>query len=284
MPNADDSGVSSSAAQQDPDWLPPELNTGVAHTARVYNYWLGGRENFAADRALGDAMIAAMPATRFAARANRAFLGRAVRYLAAEAGIRQFLDIGCGIPAAGNTHEVAQAAAPDSRVVYVDNDPIVLAHAKALMKGDAAGATAFIQADLHEPDQILANPLLRRTLDLNKPVALMLVAVVHFFTDAENPLGIASTLLDALPSGSYLTISHLTADFLDPEQAAAGQAAGQRSGVTYVPRTQAEVAAFFTGLDLVDPGVVPILTWRPDGGVPADPLAAHSYAAMGRKP
>jgi hypothetical protein len=284
MPNAGDSGVSSSAAPRDPDWLPPELNTGVAHTARVYNYWLGGRENFAADRVLGDAMIAAMPSTRFAARANRAFLGRAVRFLAAEAGIRQFLDIGCGIPAAGNTHEVAQAAAPDSRVVYVDNDPIVLAHANALMKDGAADATAFIQADLHEPDQILANPLLRRTLDLNKPVALMLVAVVHFFTDAENPLGIASTLLDALPSGSYLTISHLTADFLDPEQAAAGRAAGQRSGVTYVPRAQAEVAAFFAGLDLVDPGVVPILTWRPDGGVPADPLAAHSYAAMGRKP
>jgi SAM-dependent methyltransferase len=283
MPNAGDSGVSSSAAPRDPDWLPPELNTGVAHTARVYNYWLGGRENFAADRALGDAMIAAMPSTRFAARANRAFLGRAVRFLAAEAGIRQFLDIGCGIPAAGNTHEVAQAA-PDSRVVYVDNDPIVLAHAKALMKGGAADATAFIQADLHEPDQILANPLLPRTLDLNKPVALMLVAVVHFFTDEENPLGIASTLLDALPSGSYLTISHLTADFLDPEQAAAGRAAGQRSGVTYVPRAQAEVAAFFTGLDLVDPGVVPILTWHPDGGVPGDPLAAHSYAAMGRKP
>jgi len=284
MPNAGDSGVSSSAAPRDPDWLPPELNTGVAHTARVYNYWLGGRENFAADRVLGDAMIAAMPSTRFAARANRAFLGRAVRFLAAEAGIRQFLDIGCGIPAAGNTHEVAQAAALDSRVVYVDNDPIVLAHANALMKDGAADATAFIQADLHEPDQILANPLLRRTLDLNKPVALMLVAVVHFFTDAENPPGIASTLLDALPSGSYLTISHLTADFLDPEQAAAGRAAGQRSGVTYVPRAQAEVAAFFTGLDLVDPGVVPILTWHPDGGVPADPLAAHSYAAMGRKP
>jgi hypothetical protein len=284
MPNADDSDVASPADHQDPDWLPPELNTGVAHTARVYNYWLGGKENFAADRALGDAIIAALPTTRLAARANRAFLGRAVRHLAAEAGIRQFLDIGCGIPAAGNTHEVAQAAAPDSRVVYVDNDPIVLAHATALMTGDPAGATAFIQADLHEPDQILADPRLRRTLDLGKPVALMLVAVVHFFTDEENPHGIVSTLLDALPSGSYLTVSHLTADFLDPEQAAAGMAAGQRSGVTYAPRSQAEVAAFFTGLDLVDPGVVPILTWRPDGDVPGDALAAHSYAAMGRKP
>jgi len=284
MPNVGGSDISSQAAPQDSDGLPPELDTGVAHPARVYNYWLGGSDNFAADRALGDAMIAAMPSTRFAARANRAFLGRAVRYLAAEAGIRQFLDIGCGIPAVGNTHEIAQAAAPDSRVVYVDNDPIVLAHAQALMTSDPVGATAFIQADLREPDRILADPRLRRTLDLGQPVALMLVAVVHFFPDAENPQGIVAALLDALPPGSYLTVSHLTADFLDPEQAAAGQAAGQRSGVTYAPRTQAEVAAFFAGLDLVEPGVVPLVTWRPDGETPADPLAAHSYAAMGRKP
>jgi hypothetical protein len=284
MPSASDSDVPSQAAPQDPGGLPPELDTGVAHTARVYNYWLGGRVNFAADRAFGDAIIAAMPLTRFGARANRAFLGRAVRYLAAEAGIRQFLDIGCGIPAAGNTHEIAQAAAPGSRVVYVDNDPIVLAHAQALMTTDPAGATAFIQADLHEPERILADPRLRSTLDLGQPVALMLVAVVHFFPDGEDPQGVVSTLLDALPPGSYLTLSHLTADFLDPEQAAAGQAAGQRGGVTYVPRTQAEVAAFFTGLDLVEPGVVPLVTWRPDVETPADPLAAHSYAAMGRKP
>jgi trans-aconitate methyltransferase len=225
-----------------------------------------------------------MPSTRFAARANRAFLGRAVRYLAAEAGIRQFLDIGCGIPAAGNTHEIAQAAAPHSRVVYVDHDPIVLAHAQALMTTDPAGATTFIQADLRESAQILADPRLRRTLDLGQPVALMLVAVVHFFPREEDPQGIVATLLDALPSGSYLALSHLTADFLDPEQVAAGQAAGQRSGVTYAPRTQAEVTAFFTGLDLVEPGVVPLVTWRPDGETPADPLAAHSYAALGRKP
>src|ERR1700761_7232841 len=186
MPDVGGSDVSSQAAPQDPDGPPPELDTGVAHTARVYNYWLGGRDNFAADRVLGDAMLAAMPQTRVTARATRASLGRAVRYLAAEAGVRQFLDIGCGIPAAGNTHEVAQAAAPDSRVVYVDHDPIVLAHAQALMSGGPAGPTAFIQADLREPEAILADPLLRATLDLSEPVALMLVAVVHFFADADD--------------------------------------------------------------------------------------------------
>ena len=271
------------AVEGNPDLPPPEFNAGVPHPARVYDYWLGGKDNYAADRVLGDAIIAAMPSTRPAARANRAFLGRAVRYLAAEAGIRQFLDIGTGIPAAGNTHEVAQDAAPESRIVYVDNDPIVMAHARALMTSHAAGATAFIQADLREPGRILADPELRATLDLGKPVALMLVAVLHFLTEAENPRGIVTELVSALPSGSYLAISHLTADF-DPDSAAVAQAAGQRSGVTYVPRGNAEIAAFFTGLGLVDPGVVPLLAWRPDDGTPDDPLAVRSYAAMGRKP
>jgi hypothetical protein len=272
-----------SAVQVNPDLPPPEFNSGVPHPARVYDYWLGGKDNYAADRALGDAVIAAMPSTRSSARANRAFLGRAVRYLAAEAGIRQFLDIGTGIPTAGNTHEVAQAAAPGSRIVYVDNDPIVMAHARALMTSHPAGATAFMQADLREPGRILADPELRATLDLGKPVALMLVAVLHFLTGAENPRGIVAELLGALPSGSYLAISNITADF-DPDSAAVAQAAGQRSGVTYVPRSHAEVAAFFTGLDLVDPGVVPLLAWRPDDGTPEDPIAVPSYAAMGRKP
>jgi hypothetical protein len=271
------------AAQEHPNLRPSEFNTGVAHPARVYDYWLGGKDNFAADRVLGDAVIAAMPSTRFSARANRAFLGRAVRYLAAEAGIRQFLDIGTGIPTAGNTHEIAQAAAPESRIVYVDNDPIVMAHARALMTSDPAGATAFIQADLREPGRILADPELRATLDLGKPVALMLVAVLHFLTEADHPRDIVAELLAALPSGSYLTISNITADF-DPDAAAVAQAAGQRSGVTYVPRSQAEIASFFTGLDLVDPGVVPLLAWRPDDAAPEDPRAVPSYVAMGRKP
>ena len=275
--------ASAPQAQQDPRGLPPEINVGTAHSARVYDYWLGGKDNFAADRALGDAIIEVVPSTRFAARANRSFLGRAVRYLAAEANVTQFLDIGTGIPTAGNTHEVAQAAVPQARVVYVDHDPIVLAHARALMTSSPAGATAFIKADLRDPGKILDHPELRGTLDLGRPVALMLIAVLHFLTEQDDPRRLVAELLDALPSGSYLTIAHLTADF-DPEEAASALAATQRSGVTYVPRSAAEVAAFFDGLDLVDPGVVPLLTWRPDDGAPQDPLAARMYAAMGRKP
>jgi hypothetical protein len=263
--------------------LTPEINAKVAHSARVYDYWLGGKDNFAADRALGDAITEAVPSTPCAARANRAFLGRAVRYLATEAGIRQFLDIGTGMPTAGNTHEVAQAAVPESRVVYVDHDPIVLVHARALMTSSPEGATAFIMADLRDPGRILADPELRGTLDLGKPVALMLVAVLHFLTEQDDPWRLVAELMDALPSGSYLTISQLTADF-NPEEAAAGLAAAQRSGVTFAPRSAAEFAAFFDGLDLVDPGVVPLLAWRPDGRAPRDKFAARMYAAMGRKP
>jgi hypothetical protein len=286
MPEANSSSasVTVSAAQEDRDSSPPEINTNVAHSARVYNYWLGGKDNFAADRALGDAIIKAVPSTVFGARANRAFLGRAVRYLATEAGIRQFLDIGTGIPTADNTHEVAQATAPDSRVLYVDNDPIVLAHARALMTSHPVGSTAFIHADLRDPDKILNDPKLRATLDLGRPVALMLIAVLHFLTDGDNPQGIVRTLLDALPSGSYLTITHLTADFVSPEEAAVAEAAGRDAGVTYAPRSQAEITEFFSGLDLVDPGVVPLLAWRPDGGAPENPRAASVYAAIGRKP
>lgn len=174
--------------------------------------------------------------------------------------------------------------APASRIVYVDNDPIVLAHARALMTSDPAGATTFIQADFREPDKILADPALHRTLDLAAPVALMLVAVLHFFTDDEDPQGIVSSLVDALPSGSYLTITNLTADFMDPGQAARATAAGRQGGITYVPRSEAEVAAFLSGLEPVDPGVVPIQAWRPDGGASADPRGPTSYGAMGRKP
>ena len=271
------------ASVGDPDWLPPEINTGVAHSARVYDYLLGGKDNFAADREVGNGLIAAIPSAPVQARENRAFLGRAVRYLAEQAGIRQFLDIGTGIPAAGNTHEVAQAAAPDSRVVYVDNDPIVLAHARALMASHRAGATAFIQEDFREPGKILADPALRATLNLDKPVALMLIAILHFFADDENPQGIVSSLVDALPSGSYLTITHLTADFMDADQVARATQAGQQGGITYVPRSQAQVADFFRGLDLVDPGVVPMRAWRPEGDTPSDLHGPTSYAAVGRK-
>lgn len=267
----------------DPDWVAPEINTTVAHPARVYDYWLGGKDNFAADRALGDAIMDAVPTIQTMARANRAFLGRVVRYLAGEAGIRQFLDIGTGIPTVGNTHEVAQGIAPDARVLYVDNDPIVLTHARALMTSHPAGATEFIQADLREPQAILTDPALAATLDLRRPVALMLVAVLMYFRDEEDPLGMVAPLVDALPSGSYVVITQPTADF-NPEAMAGAVAAAEHGGVTLVPRSREETAAFFTGLELVEPGVVPVLAWRPDPGPRADPHSAYYYAGVGRKP
>jgi hypothetical protein len=271
------------AVAGDPDWPLPEINVTMAHPARVYDYLLGGKDNFAADRALGDAVAKAMPSAREMVRANRAFLGRAVRYLVTEAGVRQFLDVGTGIPTAGNTHEVAQATAPESRIVYVDNDPIVLAHARALMTSDPAGATAFMRADLRDPDTILDDPALRRTLNLGEPVALMLIAILMYMRDEEDPRGLVSALMDALPSGSYLALTHPTADF-SPDEVAGAVAATEKGGISFTPRSQAEVAAFFDGLELVDPGVVPILAWHPEGAPPDDPRAAYYYGAVGRKP
>jgi len=282
MPRADDSSCTAPAPGPTAS-APAGINTTVAHAARVYDYWLGGKDNFAADRALGDAIMAAVPTIRLMARANRDFLARAVRYLARDAGIRQFLDIGTGIPTAGNTHEVAQQVAPESRVVYVDNDPIVLVHARALMASHPAGATAFIQADLREPGRILAHPELAAALDLSKPVGLLLVAVLMYFRDDENPRGMVATLTGALAPGSYLAISHPTADF-DADAMADAVAAAEHGGITLVPRSHAETAAFFDGLDLVEPGVVPVLSWRPAGRPPADPHGAYYYAGVARKP
>jgi hypothetical protein len=273
------------AAGADPDWLPQEINTDVAHPARVYDYWLGGKDNFPADRALAEHIMQAIPTMRAMARANRAFLSRSVHYLAAEAGVRQFLDIGTGIPTSPNVHEVAQAVTPDARVIYVDNDPIVLAHARALMASQDVGETAFILADLRQPQAILEHPTLGATLDLTEPVALLMVAVLMYFRDSEdpNPYGMVATLLDRLPSGSYLAVSHPTADF-DPQAMAGAVAAAEQAGVTLVPRSRAETEAFFTGLELVEPGVVPVLAWRPDDQPPAEPHSAYYWAGVGRKP
>jgi hypothetical protein len=277
--------LSRGAAGADPDWLPPEINTDVAHPARVYDYWLGGKDNFPADRALAEHIMQAIPTMRAMAQANRAFLVRAVRYLAGEAGIRQFLDIGTGIPTSPNVHEVAQAVAPDARVVYVDNDPIVLAHARALLKSQDVGETAFILADLRQPQAIVDHPTLGATLDLTEPVALLMVAVLMYFRDSEdpNPYGMVATLLERLPSGSYLAVSHPTADF-NPQAMAGAVAAAEQAGVTLVPRSRAETEAFFAGLELVEPGVVPVLTWRPDDQPPTEPHAAYYWAGVARKP
>lgn len=260
----------------------PDIDTSVPHSARVYNYWLGGKDNYAADRALGEMIAERVPTIRTIVQTNRSFLGRVVRHLSGEAGIGQYLDIGTGIPAPGNVHEVAQAIIPQTRVLYVDNDPIVLAHARALMTSNSMGHTAFIQCDLRDPMAILSDPVLQTTLDLDEPVALMLVGILMHVADEEDPYGIVETLMDPLPSGSYLTITHPTADF-NAEAMGAIAGSNQQSGITFRPRSKAEVAAFFDGLELVEPGVVPVLSWRPDEPS-QDPLSAYLYAAVGRKP
>jgi O-methyltransferase involved in polyketide biosynthesis len=267
----------------DPE-LPPGINTNVAHSARVYDYWLGGKDNFPADRELAELMIQAIPNMRAMAAANRAFLSRAVRHLVGEAGVRQFLDLGTGIPTSPNVHEVAQATAPDTRVVYVDNDPIVLAHARAQLTSQDAGETAFIMADLRQPKSILDHPTLTETLDLGQPVAVLAVGVLMYFRDSDSPspLEMVATVLEPMPSGSYLAVTHPTPDF-NPEETAKAAAAAEAAGITLVPRSKAEVERFFTGLELVDPGLTPMLAWRPDEP-PADPGSAYYWAGVARKP
>jgi O-methyltransferase involved in polyketide biosynthesis len=267
----------------DPE-LPAKINTNVAHSARVYDYWLGGKDNFPADRELAELMLQAIPTLREMAAANRAFMGRAVRYLVKEAGVRQILDLGTGIPTSPNVHEIAQATAPETRVVYVDNDPIVLAHARALLTSQDAGETAFIMADLRQPKSILDHPTLTATLDLSQPVALLAVGVLMYFrdTDSPNPFEMVATLLEPMPSGSYLAVTTPTPDF-SPEDTAKAVAAAEAAGITLVPRAKADVERFFTGLELVEPGVAPMLAWRPDGPA-ADPRAAYYYAGVARKP
>jgi hypothetical protein len=235
------------------------IDTSTAHPARRYNYWLGGKDNFAADRASGDAIEAAMPSIRLMAVENRMFLGRAVRYLA-EQGIDQYLDIGTGIPAPGNTHEVAQSVIPSARIVYVDNDPIVLTHARALLTSRPTGANAYLDADLREPDAILRHPDLAATLDLSRPVALMLVAVLHFIRDDEDPHRIVRRLIDALPSGSYVVATHSTWEYQSPE-AIAELTANNRDG-RFAPRTGAQLAGLLEGLEFVEPGLVSVSRWR----------------------
>ncbi|RLK25042.1 S-adenosyl methyltransferase [Micromonospora sp. M71_S20] len=263
------------------------IDTSVAHPARRYNYWLGGKDNFQADRDSGDIVAASFPTIRTAALENRRFLQRAVRHLAREAGIRQFLDIGTGIPTADNTHEVAQAIAPESRVVYVDNDPIVLAHARALLTSSPEGATAYIDADLRDPERILRHPDLLRTIDLSRPVGLMLVAILHFVGDEDDPYAVVTRLLDALPPGSYLAASHATHDYLPPHVAQEAKAAargGSPHGLINL-RTRAEFTRFFDGLELMEPGVTSVAEWRAEDAPQPRPAAAEvsMYGGVARK-
>ncbi len=252
------------------------------HPARRYDYWLGGKDNFQADRDAAEAIAAVFPHIRTAARENRAFMQRAVRFLAAEAGIRQFLDIGTGLPTANNVHDVAQGIAPESRIVYVDNDPLVLTHARALLTSSPEGATAYIDADARNPEKILLDPAVRDTLDLSQPVALLLVAVLHFIEDGDDPYAIVKRLVGALPAGSYLVLSHATFDPLDPETIAAMNAVNEGIKPRFSPRTMAEVSRFFDGLDLLEPGIVSVSDWRPEPGPRPTAAEATGYGAVAR--
>ncbi|MBW8487176.1 SAM-dependent methyltransferase [Actinomadura parmotrematis] len=268
-----------------PEAANPRIDTSVPHSARVYDYWLGGKDNFPADRAMADQVERSVPTVRVAVRENRAFLGRAVRHLVREAGVDQFLDIGAGLPSVGNVHEVAQAETPAARVVYVDNDPIVLAHARSLLVGTPEGRTAYLDADLRDPAAILADPVLRRTLDFDRPIGLILVATLHFLVDEERPAAIIGTLLDALPPGSFFAASHVTPEH-DPVGVGGLVEIYNRSGISGQARTRREFTDLaFAGLELLDPGVTLVSEWRPDGDGPR-PTAdqVNWYAGVARKP
>jgi hypothetical protein len=264
------------------------VNTGVPNPARIYDYLLDGKDNFPADRDVAEQLLAIAPVARDVVEDNRAFLRRAVRLLAGEAGIRQFIDLGSGLPTQGNVHEIAQAVAPDARVVYVDNDPMVVTHSRALLAGDN---TAAIRADLRDPDVLLGHAELRELIDFDQPIALLLMAILHFFDDDEDPYGIVARFRDTLPAGSYLAISHGTRDI--PERSDLSPAAMAEMGAkverlyqlttaSLVTRSRAQVERFFAGFDLLDPGVVEIQLWRPDGE--GSKLPGGFYGGVGRKP
>ena len=240
----------------------PEIDTSVAHIARVYDYWLGGKDNFAPDRAAAEAAMREDPNVVEGVRGNRAFLARAVRYLTGQARVRQFLDIGTGIPAADNTHEVAQDLAPGSRVVYVDNDPIVLAHARALLISDTKGATAYLDEDLRNVAELIQSAA--GTLDLSEPVAVMLIGILQCIPDEDDPAGIIKQLMDAVPPGSYLAISHPASDIDVVGIRNLAYQLHELMPMELKFRSRAEVAALFDGLELVEPGVVRVPKWRPD--------------------
>jgi S-adenosyl methyltransferase len=274
------SDVASAPGEGSPEGTGPlPFDTSKAHQARIYDYLLGGKDNYAVDRAAAEAVLKVWPDMPFTPRANRAFLGRAVRYLAAEAGIRQFLDIGTGIPTAGNTHQVAQAVAPESRVVYADYDPVVLAHARALLTSGEGGATEYLHADLRDTPAILAQAA--RLLDFTRPVAVTLLAILHVIPDSDDPHAIVATLMDAVPAGSYLVVSHMGSDLIPPRTQQEMSGISHRvSQQQYSNRSREQVARFFTGTELVPPGLVRVEEWRPEpGGTGTSAL----WGAVGRK-
>ncbi|MFE1312869.1 SAM-dependent methyltransferase [Streptomyces sp. NPDC058755] len=262
---------------QDGGFSVGEIDTSRPHPARIYDYLLGGKDNYDVDRRAGDELAAAAPEVRMGLQANRAFLRRAVRYLVSS-GIRQILDIGTGLPTSPNVHEIAHELAPDARVAYVDNDPIVAAHANALLS--SSGATSVVLADVRDPQAIVNHPEVRRAIDFDRPVALLLVAVLHFLTDAEKPAQAVAALRDALPADSFLVLSHATGDFADRS---AAQAVYNKATATLNLRSRAEVEGFFGGFELVEPGLAQVPFWRPDTPPPPRSAEIGFYGGVARK-
>jgi S-adenosyl methyltransferase len=263
---------------EDAEWMgrnspagrtPVELDTDRPHPARVYDYLLGGKSNFEADRRAAEASLEANPTGRTGPLENRAFMLRAVRHLAAEAGIRQFLDIGTGIPTSPNVHQVAQSITPAARIVYADNDPIVLSHARALMSSRPEGETAYIEGDMRSPKTVLDAPELRAVLDFDQPIGLLLIATMHLLEDLREAYDVCGEFVASMPAGSHLVLTHLTGDFV-PEQMAGVSATYARRGMTLVPRTKAEITRFFDGMEPVAPGVEVVHRWRPEMRRPGD--------------
>ncbi len=270
---------------------PGKIDTSRPHSARIWNYWLGGKDNYPVDREVGDEFLAIFPGQADVARHARAFLGRVVRYLAGEAGIVQFLDIGTGLPTVNNTHEVAQRVAPQARIVYVDNDPLVLAHARALLTSSPQGACDYIDADLHDPDTILTKAA--RTLDLAEPIALIMLGILGHIPDQDGPEEIVARLVDVLPPGSYLVIADGT-NVLEGEgtgdagessaRARAYQRYAEAGGIPYHPRTPKRIEGFLDGLELIEPGVVSVSRWRPEDTRFGPPAEVDAFCGVARKP
>jgi hypothetical protein len=261
--------------------LPP-FDPGVPNPARMWNYWLGGKDNFAADRELAERVLEIMPSMPLIARAVRLFLIDAVHQLTTEHGIRQFLDIGTGLPTADNTHHVAQRDAPDSRIVYADFDPIVLSHAQALLTSSPEGKTDYIQADLRDVDTIMAGAA--QTLDFSRPVAVMLIAILHFIPDEDDPHAIVTRLMDAVPSGSYLVMAHAASDITPEASAEMARTYNQMSSAPITMRTYDQVLRYFDGLDLIPPGLIPIDKWGLAGQIDSNVGGLIGYCGIARKP
>jgi S-adenosyl methyltransferase len=260
----------------------PQIDTTRPHSARMWNYWVGGKDNYPIDREVGDKVAEVFPNIIEVARHSRAFLGRATRYLTEEAGVRQFLDIGTGLPTHDNTHEVAQRVAPESRIVYVDNDPLVLVHARALLTSTPGGATDYIDADVNDPQKILDGAA--KTLDFNRPIALMMLGIMGNVIDDDEAYGIVRHFLDALPSGSFMALNDGTSVVHGSQRDESIKVAKERGMPPYVSRTPEQITRFFEGLELVEPGVVTVSRWRPEATPFGEPPEVDAFCGLGRKP